>query len=61
MPVLIIIGAYLSIHGQRRWPEYAAQIRQAALLFSIALSFGLSALSYRYFESKFLKLKIENK
>jgi peptidoglycan/LPS O-acetylase OafA/YrhL len=56
-PVLIIIGTWLSIHGQRRWPEYTPVIRWGSLLVSLLLSFGLSALSYRYFETIFLRFK----
>jgi peptidoglycan/LPS O-acetylase OafA/YrhL len=57
MPIIIIIGSWISINGARRWPEHALLARWTALSVSIVLSFGLSALSYRYFEPIFQRLK----
>jgi peptidoglycan/LPS O-acetylase OafA/YrhL len=58
VPVLQFVGTKLSILGAQRWPEQATTIHWLAILLSLALSFLLSALSYRYFESIFLKLKV---
>lgn len=60
VPVIIIIGSWISINGARRWPEHALLARWTALSVSIILSFGLSALSYRYFEPIFQRLKKES-
>ncbi|HEY4337970.1 MAG TPA: acyltransferase [Puia sp.] len=61
VPVLLFIGTKLSILGAKRWPEQATTIHWLAILFSLALSFLLSYLSYRYFESVFLKLKVNKR
>jgi len=61
VPVLQFIGAKLSILGTKRWPQQTTTIHWLSIGFSLALSFLLSYLSYRYFESIFLKLKVNKR
>ena len=57
LPILIVIGTKLSAILAKRWPGHALLASWLALLICLALSFVLSMLSYRYFESRFLRFK----
>lgn len=57
MPIIIMIGSWISINGARRWPGHVLLAQMVALSVSTLLSFGLSAFSYRFFEPIFLRFK----
>ncbi len=59
VPLLMIIQSRLSILGMKWWPGHTLFLHWTSLILSLTLSFFISVVSGRYFESWFLKLKID--
>lgn len=57
MPILIALSSYFYHFGAGWWPGHYYLFQGLAEITALALSFGISTLSYRYFESYFLRLK----
>lgn len=57
VPMLLIVGTKLHLWGVARWPDRAGLIHYLSATGCLLLSFLISSLSYRYFESWFLRFK----
>src|ERR1700754_1013030 len=57
VPIMMFVQARLSILGTRLWPGHALFLQWTSLILSLALSFAISYVSGRYFESWLLRLK----
>ena len=56
-PILQVVASRFRRLGSDWWPDHNDFFRWTAIAFSLLLSLLLSTLSYRYFESYFLRLK----
>jgi peptidoglycan/LPS O-acetylase OafA/YrhL len=56
-PILWMVGTKLFFWGIGRWPQQVALMHYLSSFICLLLTFLLSILSYRYFESWFLRLK----
>ena len=59
VPVWTIIGSRLFLNVATRWPGHEQLANWTIVLFCVFLSLFLSAISFRYYESFFLRLKAE--
>jgi peptidoglycan/LPS O-acetylase OafA/YrhL len=57
MPILIALTPRFATLGDRWWPGHHQLFFEAGAITALVLSFGISTLSYHYFESYFLRLK----
>jgi peptidoglycan/LPS O-acetylase OafA/YrhL len=57
LPILLAVYTRLSILGSELWPGHTVFFHVVAVLLSLALSLFVSIISYRYFESYFLRIK----
>jgi peptidoglycan/LPS O-acetylase OafA/YrhL len=56
-PIVQSAGTKMSVWGITRWPEHAGLINTLSMTVCVLFSFLLATLSFRYFESLFLRLK----
>lgn len=57
VPILLFLGTRLHFWGMARWPERPALVHWTSVIASLLLSIVISVISYRYFESWFLRFK----
>jgi len=56
-PILQTAGTKMSVWGVTRWPAHAGLVNNLSMTVCVLFTFLLASLSFRYFESFFLRLK----
>ena len=59
IPVRVVIGNTLASHATRLWPKYETLIDWTTPWFCFFFSLSLAVVSFRYYESFFLRLMVE--